>query len=113
MGQRDLDVLLTTEGTYPVEHGGVSTWCDQLLRRVSGVRYQVMTVMANPYLSPRRVLPGSVTDWIQVPLWGTLDPAENWRLGLAESARRIRLTTPAVVRDAFLPAFSRVVEACW
>ncbi|HEY3368967.1 MAG TPA: DUF3492 domain-containing protein [Symbiobacteriaceae bacterium] len=113
MGQRNLDVLLTTEGTYPVEHGGVSTWCEQLLRRVSGVRFQVMTVMANPYLSPRRELPASVTDWIQVPLWGTLDPAENWRRGLAESARRIRLTTPAVVRDTFLPAFSRVVEACW
>ena len=27
-----LSVLMTTEGTYPYGAGGVSTWCDALLR---------------------------------------------------------------------------------
>ena len=31
-----LSVLTTTEGTYPYSAGGVSTWCDALLRNASG-----------------------------------------------------------------------------
>jgi len=29
----DISVLMTTEGTYPYGAGGVSTWCDALLRK--------------------------------------------------------------------------------
>ena len=34
-----LSVLMTTEGTYPYGAGGVSTWCDALLRNTPDVRY--------------------------------------------------------------------------
>ena len=32
-----LTIGLVNEGTYPVVHGGVSTWCDQLIRGVAPI----------------------------------------------------------------------------
>ena len=109
----EIEILLTTEGTYPVVRGGVSTWCDLLVRRVPGVRYTVLTVMANPYLPPRYELPSGVSRWIKVPLWGTEDPAEHLDLSTTELFERPERTTAAVVREKFLPVLSRVVDRFW
>lgn len=108
-----LDVLLTTEGTYPVVRGGVSTWADLLVRRIQGVRYTVMTVMATPYLPARYQLPPSVRTWVKVPLWGTEDPYEHLDIGISHLILRRQRTTPAVVQDYFLPVLSRVVDGFW
>ncbi len=43
---RALRVLLTTEGTYPFIHGGVSTWCDVLVNGLTDVRWQVLPITA-------------------------------------------------------------------
>ena len=50
-----LSVLMTTEGTYPYGAGGVSTWCDALLRNTPEVRYtrgyaQLFCQQTNPFL---------------------------------------------------------------
>jgi glycosyltransferase involved in cell wall biosynthesis len=39
-------VLLTTEGTYPYAVGGVSSWCDLLVRNLDDIDWQVLPVTA-------------------------------------------------------------------
>ena len=41
-----LSVLMTTEGTYPYSAGGVSTWCDALLRNTPDVRWTLVDSVA-------------------------------------------------------------------
>ena len=41
-----LRVLLLTEGTYPYVIGGVSTWCDQLLRNLDEIDWLVLPIVA-------------------------------------------------------------------
>ena len=45
-----LSVLMTTEGTYPYGAGGVSTWCDALIRNTPDVRYVLLPIMMNPHI---------------------------------------------------------------
>ena len=46
-----LRVMLTTEGTYPFHHGGVSTWCDVLIKRLKNIDFVLYSVMMNPYVT--------------------------------------------------------------
>jgi len=46
----EISVLMTTEGTYPYGAGGVSTWCDALLRMTPEVRYTLLPIMMNPHI---------------------------------------------------------------
>jgi hypothetical protein len=39
-------VLLTTEGTYPYTMGGVSSWCDLLVKSLTGFDWQVLPIVA-------------------------------------------------------------------
>lgn len=66
-----LRVLLTTEGTYPYVLGGVSTWCDLLVRGIPEFRWQVLPVVAGE--TPRRLLfdvPGNVELLEDIEVWG-------------------------------------------
>ena len=44
-----MEIALVNEGTYPYAPGGVSTWCDQLVRGLSEVSWHLVTVMAWTY----------------------------------------------------------------
>ena len=43
---QELRVLLTTEGTYPYAIGGVSSWCDMLVKCLTDVRWEVLPIVA-------------------------------------------------------------------
>jgi hypothetical protein len=49
----DIDVLLTTEGTYPFVTGGVSTWAHQLITGLSELQFVVYSVVANTNMAVR------------------------------------------------------------
>lgn len=103
----DIDVLLTTEGTYPYVTGGVSTWAHQLLTGLVEMRFVVYSVVANPNASLRYEPPRNVAHLVQVPLWGTEDPAEfNPRPGWI--SRRLRRPGQRFVAQ-FLPAYESLV----
>lgn len=110
--QNVINVLLTAEGTYPIGRGGVSTWCDMLVRRVPGVAYQVYTVLAHPFLLDRYTVPDGVPVW-RVPLWGTEDPTEHLDLPASRIYARKALTTAAVLQQELLPAFDALQQAIW
>ncbi len=103
----EVDVLLTTEGTYPYVTGGVSTWAHQLVTGLPETRFVVYSVVANPNAVLRYELPPNVAHLVPVPLWGTEDPAEfNPRPGWI----RRRLRRPGRRFDAeFLPAYEALV----
>ena len=39
-----MKVALVTEGTYPVHTGGVFEWCDQLVRNLPEVAFEVVAL---------------------------------------------------------------------
>jgi polysaccharide biosynthesis protein PelF len=103
---------MTTEGTYPYASGGVSTWCDALLRNTPDVNYTLLAIMMNPHMEARFDPPANVGGIINVPLWGTEEPSEfdtgGSFAGLYEQKRR---TTDEDVERIFLPIFRAFLDA--
>lgn len=63
-------VALTAEGTYPHQFGGVSVWCDQLVRALPGYEFTVVALVATGTEPVRWELPGHVSGLVTIPLWG-------------------------------------------
>jgi glycosyltransferase involved in cell wall biosynthesis len=59
-----------TEGTYPFGFGGVSVWCDQLIRGMPGYDFHLVALVATPAEAAVWSLPGNVASMVKVPLWG-------------------------------------------
>ncbi|WP_020519042.1 GT4 family glycosyltransferase PelF [Catelliglobosispora koreensis] len=64
-------VALINEGTYPYVLGGVSTWCDQLVRGLTGVTWNLVTMIGPASLTPALELPDNVASLTAVPVWGS------------------------------------------
>lgn len=67
-------VVLTAEGTYPHQFGGVSVWCDQLVRALPDYEFTVVALVATGTEQVQWELPGHVTRLVTVPLWGPPPP---------------------------------------
>jgi glycosyltransferase involved in cell wall biosynthesis len=68
-------IALINEGTYPYAAGGVSTWCDHLVRGLPEVRWHLVSIVAGD--TPPAVttpLPPTVESLQPVPLWGMERP---------------------------------------
>ena len=77
-------VSLISEGAYPHSFGGVSVWCDQLVRRSTSVDFTLVSLVATGSEQPVWQLPENVTGLTTIPLWG---PAAPRRSRLSRSAR--------------------------
>ncbi len=107
--QSDIDILMTTEGTYPFVTGGVSTWAHQLVAGLAEKRFVVYSVVANTNMAARYDPPPNLVHVVQVPLWGTEDNAEfNPRPGWI--VRRLRRPGRRFDEE-FLPAYAQLVVA--
>ncbi|WP_228449912.1 GT4 family glycosyltransferase PelF [Streptomyces alkaliterrae] len=91
-------VTLLTEGTYPHVHGGVSTWCDQLVRGMPEVRFRVLSLTANGQEPLGWELPPNVVRHQAFPLWG--GTRDDNRKGPSRGRRR-----------RFLDAYERFLTA--
>jgi polysaccharide biosynthesis protein PelF len=99
-------VLLTTEGTYPYSAGGVSTWCEALLRNTPDIRWTLLPLMMNPHIEQASTPPENVRRILGVPLWGIEEPAEFIpEIPFAQLYDRKRRTTNATIETEFLPLF--------
>ncbi|MFJ8161249.1 GT4 family glycosyltransferase PelF [Streptomyces sp. NPDC096136] len=90
-------VTMLTEGTYPHVHGGVSTWCDQLVRGMPEVDFNVIALTGSGREPVTWQLPRNVYRHTAVPLWGP-PPRTTRRTALRGRAHR-RFTE---VYEAFL-----------
>ncbi len=104
-------VLLATEGTYPFHQGGVSTWCDALVHRLSDVDFTIFAIAMNPYVSVQFDLPSNVDRIVAVPLWGMQDPSEHRdELAYSEIFLQKQRTTSHEVHTLFLPSFQQFLD---
>ena len=65
---------MSAEGTYPHQFGGVSVWCDQLVRGLEDYDFELVPVVATGTEPVRWELPGNVTGLTVLPLWGPPPP---------------------------------------
>lgn len=109
-------VTLLTEGTYPHSHGGVSVWCDQLVRGMPDVGFRVTAVTGTGQEPVVWELPRHVADPVTVPMWG---PAPAGRAPRGARLRRLTgvyerfltsLVEPAA-EDGFGPALYELARA--
>lgn len=97
-------VLLTSDGTYPCYGGGVSVWCDQLIRGLPDFDFHVLAICASPSHQPHFARPENVRSQRLLPLWGTEDPSGSARDFVPDLLSRLR-TSDRVIEDRFLPLF--------
>ncbi|MFJ8105463.1 GT4 family glycosyltransferase PelF [Streptomyces sp. NPDC096132] len=63
-------VTMLTEGTYPLVHGGVSTWCDQLVKGMPEVEFHIVSLSGSGREPVTWELPSNVRRHTSVPTWG-------------------------------------------
>ena len=106
-------ILLTTEGTYPYSRGGVSTWCQQLLEHLPTYRFQVVSLISNPYLTPLFRPPPNV-ELMTIPLWGGGDVrrAVAGHNGSQSAPSSLPPPDDGAVEEGFLEPFLQLLEDC-
>src|SRR3954451_24926684 len=67
-------ILLTTEGTYPYALGGVSSWCDLLLRGLTEFEWTVLPIIAPHGRAPLYELPGNAREAGPIEVWSETVP---------------------------------------
>jgi glycosyltransferase involved in cell wall biosynthesis len=67
-------VLLTTEGTYPYAVGGVSAWCDLLVRNIDEIEWCVLPIIAAHGRPPVFDVPGHARLVGPIELWSEVLP---------------------------------------
>jgi polysaccharide biosynthesis protein PelF len=106
---RKIKVMLATEGTYPFHLGGVSTWCDILIKNLPSIDYVIYSVLMDPFVSQKFTLENQAKI-IRMPLWGTEEPSEH----LSEPFSKVYLaklrTDEKTVREHFLPLFREFIS---
>jgi polysaccharide biosynthesis protein PelF len=95
-----MDVALIGEGTYPHQFGGVSVWCDQLVRGMPDYDFLLVALVATGAEPVRWSLPENVATVSTMPLWGPPPP------GPARGTRGRRRTRSA----AGCPALAALIE---
>ncbi len=106
-------VLLTTEGTYPFEGGGVTTWADVVLRGLPDVDVHLLAVTGSTALRLNKDLPGHVRSVVAVPLFGSAEPTEFTRHDepFATTVLRRARTSNERVENRFVPLLKRLLAA--
>ncbi len=65
-----MDIALLTEATYPHKAGGVSVWCDQLIRGLDVHRFTVHAITPGDHNEVIWDIPENVVGLHAIPLWG-------------------------------------------
>jgi polysaccharide biosynthesis protein PelF len=108
-----MKIALMTEGTYPFAFGGVSVWCDQLIRGMPGYDFHLVALVATAAGAPVWSLPGNVVSMVKVPLWDPV-PAAGRRGGLPLRLLRqlidVLLDSPADGQRRFAGVLREVQE---
>ena len=105
-----LSVLLTAEGTYPHYPGGVTVWCDQLIRQLPDLQFHVLSITHSPSQQVLADLPPNVASLLTLPLWGTEEPGMQDGAFSAVYRRKLK-TSPKAVSSGFTKPFEAVVQS--
>src|SRR5215212_11926723 len=103
-------VLLTTDGTYPCYGGGVSVWCDQLIRQLREVKFHVFAIGYSPSHVPLFAQPPNVVSLQVCNLWGSELPGVQEESFTSALMRRLS-TSEHAIQAGFLGAFRECLRA--
>ena len=84
-----MKIALVSEGTYPFAMGGVSVWCDQLIRGLHDYEWEMVALTVDGSERSAWEPPDNLTAVRTVPLWGP-NPAEGRRRRRRPSADGFR-----------------------
>ncbi|NUT32332.1 MAG: GT4 family glycosyltransferase PelF [Hamadaea sp.] len=76
-----MKIALVSEGTYPYAIGGVSTWCDQLIRGFPEYRWEMVALTVDGTEQPVWSAPDNLDALHQIPVWGAPRPGRPARPG--------------------------------
>jgi glycosyltransferase involved in cell wall biosynthesis len=65
-------IALITEGTYPFVLGGVSVWCDQLIRGLHDFEFEVIALTSNGLEKAAYPPPANLKGVVNFPLWNSV-----------------------------------------
>ena len=74
-----MKIAMVTEGTYPHQFGGVSVWCDQIIRGMPDYDFQLVCLVGTGAEQAVWDLPECVSSLITIALWGS--PPAGTRAG--------------------------------
>ncbi|MBO0773072.1 MAG: GT4 family glycosyltransferase PelF [Actinobacteria bacterium] len=110
-------VALTAEGTYPHQPGGVSVWCDQLIRGLPDQEFVLVPLVATGAEPLRWRLPANVSAMHTIPLWSSSPPgpasarlARSRAGGMVQELIDILLAPPAQAQDRFAALLRAMAE---
>ncbi|HIL57215.1 MAG TPA: DUF3492 domain-containing protein, partial [Rhodothermales bacterium] len=106
-------VLLLTEGTYPFEGGGVTTWADVVLGGLPEIDVHLIAATGSTSIRVHKDLPEHVRSVQVVPLFGSAEPTEFTRYEepFATTVLRRTRTTDETVERRFVPLLTQLLEA--
>jgi glycosyltransferase involved in cell wall biosynthesis len=80
-------IALVSEGTYPYAMGGVSIWCEQLIRGIPDYRWDVVALTVDGTEKPVFPAPGNLDRVQSIPLWGERPQGRHSRRGSGSAGR--------------------------
>jgi glycosyltransferase involved in cell wall biosynthesis len=94
-----LRIALVSEGTYPYHLGGVSVWCDQLIRGIEEHRFSAVALTVTGLEKSLWTPPANLDEIVNVPLWGPAPrrprrQVPGWRFHQAYNAFARALVAP-------------------
>src|SRR5438876_11177636 len=102
-------VLLTTEGTYPCYPGGVSVWCDYLVRYLRDIDYHIFAITHAPSQQARFACPPNVTNSVLHAMWGT-EERGAYESNFSQAHERKIITDRTAVLSGLLPPFKASIR---
>src|SRR5579859_7783638 len=74
-----MEILLVAEGTYPHVRGGVSVWCDQMIKGLNRHRFHLVSLTATGREPAVYELPRNVVFAHSLPIWTQRRPPDRRR----------------------------------
>jgi polysaccharide biosynthesis protein PelF len=108
-------VLLITEGTYPYAIGGVSSWCDLLIRNLSEIDWHVLPIVGAHGKPPVYQLPPNARQVGRIELWSEELPRGRFIRGERDHGEQPlpdRLVRGLMAWDADLDALTDALVWC-
>ncbi len=105
------NILLSLEGTYPFNGGGVSTWAHILCNKIKGYDFKLYSVNALHETKIKYDLSKSINEIIQVPLWYELEPKEVIRYNNTyyNFIEKKEYTKDSDIEVYFIPLLNRLI----
>ncbi len=110
--QNNTKVLLISEGTYPFNFGGVSTWAHDLCNKVKNVDYVLYSINAEVEKEPKFKLSNNVKKVIQVPLWSSEEPLDciDYDVKYSKILEAKENTCNQSIKELFIPFFRDFIK---